>query len=227
MNYYPLTLGVVRPNWAAGRTVFTASTDVEQARNAILTRDDHTCQCCGFRAERHQEILHLDGNAKNFSDDNVITTCIFCHQCFDLEGASRMRSGMLIWLPEILQADLHHLMRSVYLARTAQGGMAETGRKVFDVLYKRGEEARKRLGATDPEALAIVLRDFLTRKEYERAQERMEGIRLLPLDQRSMPNTDGGDGSYNHFATVLGYWRQRGPYSAMPAQNWPSLFKDL
>ena len=227
MNGYPLTLGVVRPNWSAGKTRLPIVKNPDEARAAVLQRDEQTCQCCGFRAEKYQEVLHLNGNQKDFTEGNVITTCIFCHQCFDLDKVSAMRSGMLIWLPEIAQADLHHIMRSLYLARVAQGGLADTARKVFDVLFKRGDEAKKRLGATDPGALALVLRDFLTKQQYEQAQTNMEGIRLLPLDQRMVPDPEKG-GEYNSFPAVLAYWRSKsGPYTHMPAQEWGSLFREL
>jgi len=225
MNYYPLTLGVPRLSWNKAAPLAQANPD--EARAAIVARDDHTCQCCGFRAEKYQEVLHLNGNARDFSNDNVLTACIFCHQCFDLEQVSKMRSGMLIWLPEMAQADLHHMMRSLYLARTAQGGLADAARKVFDILYKRSEEAKKRLGSTDPGALAIVLRDFLTKKEYEQAQDNLDGIRLLPLDQRMVPDPEKG-GEYNSFPSVLAHWRGRtGPYADMAPQQWATLFKEL
>lgn len=226
MHYHPLTLGVPRISWSAKKTSFVAPKDIDEARATVFKRDDHTCRCCGFRAEKWQEVLHLNGNQKDFSDKNVLTTCIFCHQCFDLEAVAKMRSGMLIWLPEIAQADLHHLMRSLYLARVAQGGLAEAARKMFDVLYARGEEAKKRLGSTDPGALALVLRDFLTSGQYQKAQQNLEGIRLLPLDQRMIPDDKGG--TFNSFGSVLAHWRSKaGPYAALPAQDWDKLFGDL
>jgi intracellular multiplication protein IcmJ len=223
MRHYPITLGVKRPNWGANPRRATGQVGPEAAE-AVLLRDEHTCQCCGFRAEKYQQVLHLNGDERDFAEDNVLTTCVFCHQCFDLGMVDKMRSGMLIWLPEMSQPALHHLMRALYIARVTQGGLAEAARQTYDTLLKRGEEAKRRLGSSDPGALAIVLRDFFTHKQYTDAQERLEGIRLLPLDRRMIIE---GEMDYNQFPQILAYWRSRnGPFAAMPAQDWPTLFAD-
>ncbi|MDB5477770.1 MAG: hypothetical protein JWM96_265 [Alphaproteobacteria bacterium] len=226
MRHHPITLGVIRPNWSAAKNNRSFGKISPQAKTAVLQRDDYTCQCCGFRAEKHQEVLHINGDTRDFTPENVLTTCIFCHQCFDLGAVEGMHSGMLIWLPEISQVTLHHIMRSVYLGRITQGPLAEMARKIFDAFYNRGAEAKKRLGSTDPGALTIVLRDFLTRKDYEKAQDNLKGIRLLPLDRRMIK--DEKNGEINLFPQVLAHWRVKtGPYGDMPAQDWPSLFKTL
>lgn len=219
---YPITLGVRRLNWAPPKTAPVIHLNHDDLRARILERDEHTCQCCGFRAEKHQEILHINGDVRDFEDANVLTTCIFCHQCFDLENVGRMQSGMLIWLPEVSQVDLHHMMRAVYLARVTQGDLAATARKTFDALYTRSEEVKKRLGSIDPGVLALVLKDFLTNKHYRKAQENMDGIRLLPLDRRMIRDADY---EVNYFPQVLAHWRSKtGPYHATPAQDWPRLY---
>lgn len=235
MKYHPITLGVRRINWSAKNDPGRVKGDADgKIRQRILQRDDHTCQCCGFRAEKFQQLLHLNGDTRDFRDDNLLTTCIFCHQCFDLNSVKDMDSGMLIWLPEITQASLHHLMRAVYISRVAQGAMAEASRAVLDALMKRGEEAKKRLGSTDPGALALVMKDFLTQKQYEQTQENLEGIRLLPLQKRMLPaslvseNIADQTAIENAFPTILAYWRSKnGPFGAAPAQDWPRLFKDI
>lgn len=225
MKYYPLTLGVKRINWSAKADAIRVKGEIgEDARLAILVRDDHTCQCCGFRAEKYQHILHINGDERDYRDDNVMTTCVFCNQCFDLSQVNVMDSGKLIWLPEMTQANLHHMMRALYIARVTQGPLAETARKTYETLLARGDEAKKRLGSTDPGALALVMRDFLTQKQYDNTQDRLDGIRLLPLDRRMIKE---GDLEFNQFPQILAYWRSKnGPFAAIPAQDWPGLFKD-
>lgn len=229
MKYHPITLGVKRINWSAKADNVRAKGDIgDEAKLRILNRDDHTCLCCGFRAEKYQKILHLNGDDRDMRDDNVLTACIFCHQCFDLTDVNAMDSGKLIWLPEISQANLHHLMRALYVARVTQGPLAEIARKTYETLLARGDEARKRLGSTDPGALALVMKDFLTQKQYENTQERLEGIRLLPLDRRMVPMQDEKGGTYNEFPQILANWRSKnGPFGALPAQEWPRMFKDV
>ena len=222
MKYYPLTLGVVRPNWNPAKVRAVGRVSPE-ANEAVLARDGHVCRCCGFRAEKHQQVLHLNGDSRDFEDKNVLTTCVFCHQCFDLSAVDTMRSGMLIWLPEIPQHELHHLMRAIYIARVAQGPLAELARRIFDALYARGDEAQRRLGSKDPGALALVMRDFLTGAEYHQTQDHLKGIRLLPLDRRMILDADGSE--INFFPQLLAHWRSKaGPFGEMPAQDWMRLF---
>lgn len=221
MKLYPITLGVIRPNWNPAKTRAIGRVTPE-AREAVIQRDDHTCRCCGFRAEKHQQVLHINGDDRDFTESNTLTACVFCHQCFDLTEVDKMHSGMLIWLPEISQHDLHHLMRAIYIARVTQGPLAELARQTFDVLYARGDEAKKRLGSKDPGALALVMRDFLAGAEYQQTQNNLKGIRLLPLDRRMIKD---GDAEINFFPQILAHWRSKtGPYGAMPAQDWPQLF---
>lgn len=204
---------------------------------AVFRRDNHTCRCCGFQSGSHkidpngrtiwedgkyQQLLHINGDTRDFSDKNVLTTCVFCYQCFDLDLVAKMQSGMLIWLPEASQADLHHLARAMYIGRVAQGQLADVSKQLYDHLRARGDEAKKRLGSTDPEALAIVMRDFLTGKEYQVLPKKLEGIRLLPLDRR-MITEDGLE--FNQFPSILAYWRSKaGPFAQMPVQEWANIF---
>ena len=105
-----------------------------ELQQEIFQRDDYTCQCCGFRSEKYQEVLMRDGHSDNLSPENLVTTCFFCHQCFHLERVNAMGSGILIWMPELRQSDLHHLARSIYVARISQGVMAEMAKKTLEII---------------------------------------------------------------------------------------------
>ncbi len=223
MKAYPITLGVVRPNWGPPSTKRVLGQISEDAAGHIFERDGHTCQCCGFKSEKYHKVLHINGDARDFSDENTLTTCVFCHQCFHLEEVGKMGSGMLIWLPEISQSDLHHLTRAIYVGRVAQGPLADAARQAYESLLKRGEEAKKRLGSTDPAALALVMRDFLMPSQYAQLQKNLEGIRLLPLDRRMVVD---GTLEFNQFPQILAYWRSRnGPFAKVPVQEWATLFQ--
>ncbi|HNQ92700.1 MAG TPA: type IV secretion protein DotN [Alphaproteobacteria bacterium] len=195
-----------------------------EIRKAVYDRDDNTCQCCGFKSQKYQEIHFLDQDSRNLSLDNMVTTCIFCHQCFNMDQATLMRSGVLIWLPEISQADLHHIMRSVYVARISQGPMAEAARTTLDALMARREEVRRRIGTDDPYVLATVMRDFLTSRHYLDRQERLDGIRLLPLDRRLIREADL---EFNQFPQILAYWRSKdGPFGSRAPSLWLNMYRD-
>lgn len=202
-----------------GATSMTA-----ELKKIIFARDEQTCQCCGFKADKYQDVHFLDNNLKNLSEDNLVTLCIFCHQCFNLEQATTMRAGVLIWLPEISQIDLHHIMRAVYVARISQGPMAEAARVTLDTLMGRREEARRRIQTDDPYVLSVVLKDFLTGKYYSERNEKLQGIRLLPLDRRLIKESDL---EFNQFPQILAYWRSKdGPFGGRAPTLWTNLYKN-
>lgn len=227
MYNVPLVLGISRPNGKPQRVKLSSNAPkvlTPEIKKAVFERDDYVCQCCGFQAKKYQEVHFLDQNVQNLSMDNMVTTCIFCHQCFNLDQTSTMRSGVLIWLPEISQTDLHHIMRAVYVARISQGPMAEAARATLDALMARREEARNRINTDDPYVLATVLKDFLTSRFYADRNDRLEGIRLMPLDRRLIREADL---EFNQFPQILAYWRSKeGPFGNRAPTLWLNLYKD-
>jgi intracellular multiplication protein IcmJ len=197
----------------------------EDTRKKIFERDNHTCQYCGFESKKFQLVHVKDGNPKNTSDDNLATSCIFCHQCFHIDKVADMKSGTLIWMPEMTQAQVHHLARSIYVARITQGPMTEIARNTLEMIMKRREEAIKRLKTDDPKVLSLVLRDYLTNDQYNKRHAKLDGIRLFPLDRRAVTE---GDYSFNQFPQILAYWRSKdGPFASMTPNDWVDRYTDL
>lgn len=194
-----------------------------ELKNKILERDDYTCQCCGFRSEKYQEIHFIDHNQKNTDEDNLATTCIFCEQAFNLEKVHAMRSGVLLWLPEVEQHRLSHIARAIYVARISQGPVSEAARKTLDIIMARREEAKKRISTDDPYILATVMRDYLGPKHYYTRQKKLDGIRLFPLDRRIIKEADL---EFNQFPQILAYWRsQKGPFGGKVPKQWISIYQ--
>ena len=224
----PLSLGIAR---SAGNSVSLKLKSgglpavlTAEMRMSVFERDKNTCQCCGFQSAKYQDVHYLDQNRQNISMDNLATTCIFCHQCFNLDQTSQMRSGVLIWLPEVSQTDLHHIMRAIYVARISQGPMAEAARTALDALMVRREEAKRRIQTDDPYVLSTVLKDFLTNRYYAERGSKLEGVRLLPLDRRLIRETDL---EFNQFPQILAYWRSKdGPFGAKAPTLWIPLYKE-
>lgn len=197
----------------------------EETRQRIFARDDCSCRYCGFKSSKFQVVHVKDGNVKNTSDDNLVTSCIFCHQCFHLDKVSDMKSGTLIWMPELSQAQVHHLARSIYVARITQGPMAEIARRTLEMVMKRREEAIERIKTDDPRILSVVLSDYVTKKDYDRRGEKLEGLRLFPLDRRTVKE---GDLEFNQFPQILAYWRSKeGPYAELNPNDWVSHYIGL
>lgn len=239
MSFTPITLGIARPTpkkgagaaknkkgrQSAGSLSSAGQKLPHDLKNKILERDKNTCRCCGFQSEKYQEIHFLDNDHQNFSEDNLITTCIFCHQCFNIETVSDMRSGVLLWLPEIDQARLHHIARAIYVARISQGPIAEAARKALDALMARREEVKNRISTDDPYILSTVLADYLGPKHYHFRDKKLAGVRLFPLDRRIIKEAEL---EFNQFPQILAYWRSKnGPFGGKVPTQWISIYNDV
>ena len=191
----------------------------------IFTRDDNTCQCCGFRSEKYQQVLFKDFNLSNLDPENLLTACIFCQQCFDLPEVANMRSGVLIWLPELEQKDINNISRAIYIARISQGPIADTVRKILDLMMERREEATRRISTDDPFILSTVLNDYLPLKAYAQREKKLAGLRLFPLDRRIIKEADL---EFNQFPQILAYWRSKnGPFGGKTPQQWVSIYEEI
>ncbi len=136
-----------------------------------------------------------------------------------------MRSAILIWLPEISQTGLHHIARAIYVARISQGPVAEAARRALDVLTRRREDARARLGTDDPFVLSSVLKDYISDGAYDARTAKLEGLRLFPLDRRIIKEADL---EFNQFPQILAYWRSKdGPFGGRLPKQWIDLYKSL
>jgi len=211
-SFLPITLGVRRKSG----TEFVSKGRIDTA--SVWRQDNFTCQFCGFRAEKFQRVVN---GAWCGDKRQALTACLYCEQCFTLETAGLTGAGSLIWLPEISQADLHHLCRAISVARQ-QSALAERAQMAFDALMSRRAEAKKRLGTDDPLALGTVMLENLSAKDYAQRTARLEGIRFLPLD-RYLVNTP--EGVVDQFPAVLDYWQSaQGPFGKIPVTEWLDRF---
>ncbi|MBI1273804.1 MAG: type IV secretion protein DotN [Alphaproteobacteria bacterium] len=188
---------------------------------AILRRDDYTCQYCGFRSSRFQRVIPRDWAAADTSASNLVTACTFCEQCFALETVTAMGSGSLLWLPEISQADLNHIARAIYVAKAEDSGLATAADSALEALKARRSDIKRRIGGDDPMILATVLLENLEDDEYRKRGEKLDGVRLLPLDKRVVA---GRTGDINQFPAMLNYWRSAdGPFGQIPSDSWQEM----
>lgn len=159
-------------------------------------------------------------------DSEVVTACIFCEQCFSLETVGPMASGTLIWLPEISQATLHHMMRAVYASRAqidiAPENIKNCADRTFEVLFNRRGEAKRRIGTDDPMVLAAALLENVDEATYHKRQEKLDGVRLMPLDKRMIPSPTGKEN--DQFPRIIEYWvSDEGPLGKMPPDSWDKM----
>lgn len=223
MALKPIQLGVARGPVARHRPKAAAGSSVILAEDsAVLERDHHRCQFCGFESKKYQEVVALNGDPGDRRSDNLATACIFCHQCFNIEKVPEMRSGVLIWLPELSQAALSHVCRAIFIARITSGPMADAARQGLDALMGRRDEAKARLGSDDPAIVGAVMQDFLEDRDYAARVKKLKGMRLLPLDRRIVRE---GEMEFNQFPQILAFWRSKdGPFGGIMPAGWFELF---
>ncbi len=192
-------------------------------RAEVLRRDDFSCQFCGFRSERYQKVIPLPGSKAILRADKLVTACIFCEQCFDIESVGQHNAGVLLWLPEITQAQLHHIARAIYVARiadeTAQSkAVRDAATTAFDQLLSRRSECKRRLGTDDPLVLASVLQEGLDDSQYVERKAKLEGVRLMPLPKRMVRSKEGES---DQFPEIISYYASlEGAYAAYPFDSW-------
>jgi len=58
---------------------FLKSKDWRDIRLDILTRDNYTCNYCGFRSDKRMQVNHINGDPKNHSNENLEVICGLCH----------------------------------------------------------------------------------------------------------------------------------------------------
>ncbi len=203
--YIPIVLSAKKVQWR-DEGEYERDAEFQRTKQAILSRDDFGCRFCGFRALSYQEVHHLNDDHRDHSPENLATACAYCHMCQHIGLAGARGEAALIWLPEMEQVELNHLVRAIQVALhwketgSAQPGLqrmnadpsaefADMAISMFDLLKSRRDEAKVRLGTDAPETLANVLLR-MNDEQYSRRSDFLVGVRLLPLGVRVAESRD-------------------------------------
>ncbi len=218
----PISLGIENGKGSGQKAAASSDSMIgEDLRQSVLDRDEGVCAYCGFQSRKYQTVRLKDPSKKPDKAENLVTSCLFCDQCFTLDKVAQMQSGMLVWLPEMDQATVNHLARAIYVARITQGPMADTARKLYDTIMSRREDVKARIQTDDPGILSLVLRDYVDERAYAARMKKLEGVRLFPRDSRKIRE---GDLEFNQFPQMLAYWRSKdGPFSDLQPAQWLGL----
>jgi len=186
-------------------TVVPGSQGLGAWRESIFKRDFYTCQYCGLQSKKYHNIIAENG--VDWVTNKVFTACIFCSLCLALETVEPMRSGVLIWLPQMSQVMLNRLMQVVYVSRIRSDVHADKARQILERLLQRRRFVVDRLSSDVPSFLVGLMANCETTEELCSVREKISDIRLLPLDRRIIRQVDL---EFNQFPQILAYWRSNG-----------------
>lgn len=234
MTLLPLALGVKRNidanaqgggKQGGGKRKGLSRGQIAKLVNTALEKDNHTCRYCGFTSKQFQKAIPKDWGVTDPRDAELVTACLFCEQCMALESVGAMASGVLIWLPEMDQATINHLARAIYVVEAlgdkASATMKACAERAMDVFMNAKGEAKRRVGTDDPSVLAAALIENSNDKSYRSRNEKLEGLRLFPLNRRIVTN-NGGEA--DQFPRIMAYWMSAdGPFGKVEPDKWESL----
>lgn len=233
-----LFLSVKTTNWRMNDADSAAADDeFGKVRKSALERDKHCCRFCGFKANKWQEVHHFNDDHSDNRLENLITACTFCHMCQHIGLAGRNKEAVLIWLPEISQSDLHHLVRTGLVAtRTtehiknvsraspavikAYREASDTAKSMMACFLDRQAEVEKLFGTSDPMEIGNAML-LLPDEIYAKRRDFLAGIRLLPLGRRYQ-------GTEDVMAKQIDSWSEAGgPYIMLKPNAWVGLMKSV
>lgn len=238
MQRIPLTLSVKCENWRMNdKNSADADAEFDRVRKKALDRDNHTCRFCGFRALKWQEVHHANDDHADNRMENLVTACTFCHLCQHIGLAGKNGEAVLVWLPQISQADLHHIVRTAMVAQRAydlarndmKSGQdrtrllresADVAKAALAALRGRESEAERRLGTSDPLEIGNAML-LLPDDAYARRGDALSGIRLLPLGKRTVNTED------IMLKQVDSWLEAGGPYLSLKPNTWEGLLKSV
>ncbi|QHM90231.1 HNH endonuclease [Acetobacter pasteurianus] len=245
----PLILSVKAANWRMNdQDQDHADREFQKIREKALQRDGYRCRFCNFFSRKFQEVHHKDDDHHNNTLDNLVTACFMCHSVQHIGLSGHMKESVLIWLPEISQAALNHLIRSCIVARFtctetplsppgtppnrkiapyADGGeILSAAESVMAALQDRSAEAAKLIGTSDPKELGSILQDIAIQRPdiYETRGEILNGIRLMNLGKKM---SNDKDVLVEHVRAWIDP-KTNGPYSSgLKADSWSEIMRDV
>jgi hypothetical protein len=94
--------GITNPDlWYPDRP---ADEEWQRIRQIVLTRDNHTCACCGHRAMHGMHVHHL-ADSGDHRPENLAPVCAACHAVLHI-GHSLINRTIEIWRCEIPQVEI-------------------------------------------------------------------------------------------------------------------------
>ena len=220
MNYpHELLLTADRRSWQVPASHGTESDKKKLSLwKKIWERDNYTCYFCNFKSNRFQEIHHLNDDHNDDRDENLVTICPLCHQTFHLNLVSTTNNGTIVWLPELSQQDLNHLVRALFVAMEpdesndpSSQAIQKTALQIYQSIEARAKimETNFQNNSSEPGQFGQALLN-LNKETYNKRFEFIDHFKLLHRSSR--------------FPVQIRYWKKY-VYKDLPLNTWRSLIK--
>ena len=207
-----------------------------RARKKAFIRDNYVCQCCDFHDKSNQQLHYLDNDFSNINLDNLVTICPLCSQTFRINDLSRRKSSILIWLPEISQANLNNLIRAMLIVKyqnstellampvkdteSIDSSLHLAMEEIITLFQFRIGKAKTKIRTNDPYILARALLS-LPKTDYELRDQFLTALRILPsevLTPTCNPATK---------IIVDSWFSKTGPFFGLMPATWQNLYQPI
>ena len=150
----------------------------------VLARDNNSCQFCGVKSLSKMDVVNLDNNYLNNKISNLATACPFCTQCcfLDAIGKSDFGGGLLIYLPEITQAELNGFCHYMFLSVVTGSEFSKKAKDLYRSFKLRVQPVDETLGKglSNPSNYGQMLIDSKADSLEGLHSEISSKVRLLP-----------------------------------------------
>lgn len=207
-----ITLSVKRGLWRDGDSD-AESSDKEFSiiRPRVLERDTYTCRFCLWKAEKWQDVHHLNDNHSDNRMENLVTVCRICHACFHIGLAGdNGKGGQIIFLPEVSQVELNSFMRAMLVVdRIGTGQERADVDRMRKALLERTAPVFDQWGTSNPTDFANHLMR-LSQERYDAREALLRPLRLALLPLSPMLGEK-----------AISYWAKC--YEKIPPKLWHML----
>jgi intracellular multiplication protein IcmJ len=183
MDRPELTLMAQPQSWR----VFTsrkADPAFQKFAEQVLTRDDYTCQYCGFQAHDFQQVVNRDHDYHHNQLSNMMTACAFCAQCLFIESIdfNDYGGGRIIYFPELSQAELNGVCQVAFCAIANATNYRTNAQTIYRDLKLRSQVVDQMLGEgmSNPARLGQMLIDAPLEDREKVHRTILKDLRLLP-----------------------------------------------
>jgi intracellular multiplication protein IcmJ len=187
MTLRSIKLSATESDWRLF-TIRRADPKFQKFQQRVFSRDQDTCQYCGFKSERFMDVVNADGDYKNNHISNLVTACPFCAQCFFLDGIGKgdTGGGTLIYLPEMSQNDLNAFCHVLFAMVISGGKSSADAKTIYRNLRMRSQYVEKELGKglSTPSVYGQLLIDSMIDDKESLHDTLMAKIRVLPAMTR-------------------------------------------